>query len=572
MIRRISSSLSSFKALEFHSGLNVLIAEKESGASDRQTRNRAGKTSLIEIVHFLTGAGAKKDSLFRTETLVNESFEMTFELREEVTKVERTGKTPKIQVSGGSVIGDKSRITNSEWLELLGEQMFGLDAVQDNDGRKPTFRSLFAYFVRRQLSGAFTTPEKQATMQQIGDYQMALMYLLGLDWKIASDWQKVRDREKTLKELKKAAGAGAFGSFVGKASDLRTQLTVAEAHLGELKAQVESFRVLPQYRELEAEADQLTRDLNALANGNTIDSAAIRDLETALHTESPPLFNALEEVYKEAGIALPDVALKRYDEVHSFHESVIRNRHDYLTDELAAVQKRIETREQQKDKQDQRRAEIMTILQSHGALEQFSKLQGEQGRREAEVEALRQRFESAEQLEGTKNELEIERNHLALRLRRDFSEQNQRLAEAIVAFEKTSERLYESAGSMIIDPSDNGPIFQFPMQGSRSKGIKNMQIFCFDMMLMRLCAKRGMGTGFLIHDSHLFDGVDGRQVISALKIGSETAEELGFQYIVTMNEDDAFKENIEGFDLKQHVLPVTLTDATEDGGLFGCRF
>lgn len=66
--------------------------------------------------------------------------------------------------------------------------------------------------------------------------------------------------------------------------------------------------------------------------------------------------------------------------------------------------------------------------------------------------------------------------------------------------------------------------------------------------------------------------VDGRQVISALKIGAETAEELGFQYIVTMNEDDAFKENIEGFDLKKHVLPVTLTDATEDGGLFGCRF
>lgn len=39
-----------------------------------------------------------------------------------------------------------------------------------------------------------------------------------------------------------------------------------------------------------------------------------------------------------------------------------------------------------------------------------------------------------------------------------------------------------------------------------------------------------------------------------------------------MSEDDAFKENIEGFDLTKHVLPVTLTDATEDGGLFGCRF
>ena len=81
------------------------------------------------------------------------------------------------------------------------------------------------------------------------------------------------------------------------------------------------------------------------------------------------------------------------------------------------------------------------------------------------------------------------------------------------------------------------------MQGSRSKGIKNMQIFCFDMMLMRLCANRGVGAGFLIHDSHHFDGVDGRQVISALKVGAETEDKLGFQYIVTLSKYDAFKKD-----------------------------
>jgi uncharacterized protein YydD (DUF2326 family) len=61
-------------------------------------------------------------------------------------------------------------------------------------------------------------------------------------------------------------------------------------------------------------------------------------------------------------------------------------------------------------------------------------------------------------------------------------------------------------------------------------------------------------------------------VISALRLGAEISEELGFQYIVTMNEDDAFKETIEGFDLNDYVLPTRLTDATEDGGLFGIRF
>jgi uncharacterized protein YydD (DUF2326 family) len=181
-------------------------------------------------------------------------------------------------------------------VELLGEKMFGLHQVPDTDGRAPTFRSLFAYFVRRQLSGAFTTPEKQATMQQTDDYQVALLFLLSLDWRIASDWQKVRDREKTLAELKKAASVGAFGSIVGKASDLRTQLTVAEARLTGLRPQVAAFRVLPQYAELEAEADQLTRAINDLSNANVIDTATIGDLERATRAEAPPSLTDLQSI------------------------------------------------------------------------------------------------------------------------------------------------------------------------------------------------------------------------------------------------------------------------------------
>jgi len=573
MIHRIYSSLPGFKGLEFRSGLNVLIAQKEAGATDKQTRNRAGKTSLIEIIHFLTGADVGKDSIFRSDALINETFGMIFDLGNERVTAERSGKDrSKLSVRGGSFLDGKTRLSNTDWTTLLGERMFGLHDLADNEGYTPTFRLLFAYFARRQHSGAFTTPEKQATMQQTGYYQLALLYLLGLDWQIASAWQKVRDREKNLAELRKAAGTGAFGSIIGKASDLRTQVTVAGARLKEMQAALSDFRVLPQYAELESEANQLTHRLNDLSNANVLDAGTIRDLETAMRSETPPPVNELESVYAEVGVSLPGLAIKRYDEVRSFHESVIRNRRDYLAGELEAAQQRIAAREEERRRLDERRAEVMSLLHSHGALDQFAKLQAETARKEAEVESLRQRFAAAEQLEGTKNELDMERNRLTLRLRRDFAEQKERLSEAILAFEETSERLYESAGSMTIEETSNGPQFQFPMQGSRSKGIKNIQIFCFDMMLMRICAKRGMGPRFLVHDSHLFDGVDGRQVVSALRVGAATAEELGFQYIITMNEDDAFKETAEGFDVHDHALPVVLTDAKDDGGLFGFRF
>ena len=572
MIRRIDSSLPTFKKLLLEPGLNVILTKKEADASDKQTRNRAGKSSIIEIINFVLGAQDEKSSIFRSEALEKESFSLQLEIAGNIFDVNRSGQSAKKINRTVINSNDSHTLSNSEWTTFLGEEMFKLHQLLDTGGHKPTFRSLFSYFARRQLSDAFISPEKQAIKQQTSDYQIALLFLLGLDWQVASDWQKVRDEEKGLRELKKAAKGDTLGNIVGKVADLRTKLAVEEGRLIELKSQIAGFRVLPKYAELEQEADQLTRDIKKLANENIIDTAATTDLESAMRAETPPPLSDLENIYAEAGVSLLGIAIKRYDEVRSFHESIIRNRQDYLEEELHAAKQRIIQRQQKQSQLDERRSVVMKLLQSHGAFEHFARLRDEAARQESTVEMLKQRFKAAEQLESTKNVLEIERNRLTLRLRRDFDEQKERLSTAILAYEDISKQLYESAGSMSIDETNNGPEFNFPMQGSRSKGIKNMQIFCFDMMLMRLCAQRGIGPGFLIHDSHLFDGVDGRQLISALKVGAEAAQKLGFQYIVTLNEDDAFKESIPGFDLQNYVNDTVLTDAKEDGGLFGFRF
>ena len=145
-----------------------------------------------------------------------------------------------------------------------------------------------------------------------------------------------------------------------------------------------------------------------------MDFTIIQDLEKALSSEVPPALDDLETIYREAEIILPDLVKRRYEDVKNFHESVVRNRKDYLSSELEAAKRRIKLRDNKKAQLDKRRTEIMAILKSHGALDQFLKLQGEVGRLESEVESLRQRFEAAEQLEGTQNELEIERNRLTI--------------------------------------------------------------------------------------------------------------------------------------------------------------
>lgn len=257
-----------------------------------------------------------------------------------------------------------------------------------------------------------------------------------------------------------------------------------------------------------------------------------------------------------------------------FHESVLQNRRSYLQTELTAARGRIAERREEQRRLDLRRAEIMKILDAGGALDHFNELQSEIARAEVKLETLRQKHDAAEALESGSIKLKMERARLLERLREDYKEQQAAVNKAILTFQGISSALYEdsAAGSLTPTPTENGPEFEIEIQGAKSRGVSNMQIFCFDMMLTLLSLERGRSPGFLIHDSHLFDGVDERQVGTALALGARLAEEHGFQYIVSLNTDDIPTEVPEGFNIEDHTLDVRLSDSTEDGGLFGFRF
>ncbi len=587
MIRRIWSDLPTFKALDFEPGLNILLADKSAGATDRQSRNGAGKTSLIEIIHFLFGADADRKSIFRSEALEPFTFDAVVDIGGSTFQVARSGKKPnEVRLVGDpSVFPVQPKLDKAtgelifgrkDWSSVLGTAMFGLP-VEDGGEEKvrfaPTFRSLFSYFVRRQGGGGFAAPERHYEQQLPWDQQVNVSYLLGLDASIPGRFQELRQREKVMAELRKAAKAGDLGGFFGTAADIRTRLIVSENKMARLKEQAASFQVVPEYDDLEREATHLTKDIGRVLNANTQDRLLIDQLEAALTQEQPPAVGDLETLYREAGVLLPDVVARRFDEVARFHQAVVENRRAHLSAEIESAQGRIQSRNSEKVRLDTRRSQVMGILRGGGALDHYLKLQEEVGRVEAEAETLRRRLELAEQLENTKAELDIERARLIKALQTDYHERDAVIREAVVLFEELSEALYERAGSLTINPGRSGPEFAVKIDSSRSKGINNMQIFCFDMMLAELNVRRGRGPGFLIHDSHLFDGVDERQVAKALQLGADRAASAGFQYIVTMNSDVVPKEGFrEGFELEEFVLPVRLTDASENGGLFGVRF
>ena len=576
MIHRVYGDDPRFKDLTFHRGLNILVAEKSRGANDKQTRNGAGKSSLLEIVHFLLGSSCDKDSLLRNPALRNATFGLEFDLGGARARIERSGDKPTpVKVEGDSALwavapsmkDGVSYLTNDNWKTVLGKAMFGLDEL--DAAWSPTFRSLISYFIRRDRDGGMAEPMAQAGKQPLVNQQVSVSYLLGLDWTIPQEWQKIRDRENAVKQIRKGLNSGSFGALVGgSAASLKSALIVAQDDVKRLSAGLASFKVLAQYHELEREASGLTAKLSALADDNVLDRRYLQELEQTTVDEVAPAPDDLHRLYEEAGVLLPELVKKRFDDVNLFHESVVRNRRAYLSAELAATKARLVEREKEKTKLDSRRAEVMTVLKSAGALEHFTALQSELAKAEARAEALKQKFDTMEALETGNLKLKVERAQLVERLHRSYHDEDDTIRSAVLTFREISSRLYEeaNAGSLAITPGENGPAFEAHLPADRSKGVNNMRIFCFDMMLMLLSLERGRSPGFLVHDSHLFDGVDPRQRAKALTVGAELAKELGFQYVVTMNTNDVpagFEENI---------LDVHVSDASEDGGLFGFRF
>lgn len=582
MIYQITSTLSTFKPVSLRPGLNLIVAEKSKGATSRQTRNGSGKSSLIKIIDFLLGANCDNDSIFRSDSLSAHEFTMSFDLRGARTSASRAGESSNQVVVDGDfsdwLIQPKHhnrsgsyRISNSDWRVVLGNSIFNLP--RDIEAYGPSVRSMLSYFVRRESSGGFQDAQRHTSQQQNWDVQVNLSYLFGLDWKIAHELQQVRQKERSLHTLKKEAKSGALGDLVGNVGELRTRLAVAERETNKLKRELSEFQVLPEYRELEQEASRLAMRISELTAENTLDLERIDALSSQLEEEVPPEDMRITELYEEIGIVLPGLVRKRLDDVRTFHAAVIRNRRIHLTGEIDDARASVERRTVEMERADRRRREIMLTLDSHGALDQYLRLQEELTRHQATLEEIKKRVSLARQLDSESTELTIERAQIKKRLTLDLEEKSDSLNESIVVFEEFSKRISDREGSLVIEPKDNGPEFSISVEGKESKGIRNMQIFCFDMTLAVLWANRGtQGPGFLVHDSHLFDGMDSRQVAKAIEIGAAQARSSGFQYIICINSDQLeAAEFTKGFDPSQYRNPVEITDATEHGGIFGIR-
>jgi uncharacterized protein YydD (DUF2326 family) len=575
MLHQLAADDPRFRTIKFRPGLNILVAQSTEHSAATDSRNGLGKSSMVELLHFLLGGQAKPTDLVRCEALRNWTFALKLSgppETGELLAVKRTGSDPStVWLQAIPAAPDGQRLRMTDWQRRIESDLFGL--VDPHPGLSG--RMLLSFLIRRTSSHGFNSPVQSFPKQRDVDATPNLAYLLGLDVGLAEKYKQLADRRAARQDLKKAsADPNLLGSVVGTIGDLKGEIGVLKSDIEQYRRQAEEFQVVPQYTDLQERADEINHIIQDLFNQDFADRRNLEVLEQAIADSVDPEVKYLEQVYEDLGITLPGEVGRRFDEVREFHAAVVRNRRSYLQQDLSDTRERLADRSAQRKRLGQDLAEVVKQLQNGGALEGLQILQTELAKRQAELTQAEKRLAIAESLQASTTEIKAAEAELRRQAVTDLAERSRQIDEANRLFLELARRMYGSShkGYLSIEPTAGSLKITPKIDADDSTGINHVSIFCFDMTLAILAKRGRRGPDFLVHDSHLFDGVDERQLKHALEAAAELTEREQLQYVLTINEDDLDKAVALGFEAEPYIIEPRLTDADPAGGLFGFRF
>lgn len=269
---------------------------------------------------------------------------------------------------------------------------------------------------------------------------------------------------------------------------------------------------MPEYENMRRDADEIDKQIRALRAADDIDRRNLQDMRQAAADVNEPDNRYLESAFKQLNVVLDHEVRRRFDEVRTFHQTVVRNRERQLREEMIRIERSLEERARERERLGDRQAALLRTLNSGGALDALTALQYSLAREQAHLESLRHRFQAAQTLEASRREIDAKRLELEEAMVIDIEERGSVTHKANGLFNQYARRLYGDSGN---------PYLVF------KPGKQRMKI-----------------------ETHIED--DGSRGIHSIS-------------------DDLNKAASVGFDPDPYVIQPHLTDQP-DGGLFGFRF
>lgn len=562
-LESLGSDDSRFKRLDFHDGLNLVLADKTMDSDSTNSRNGAGKSSIVRLLRYLLGGKATPWTNMLKD-YSEEAFWAVFSVDGRSHCVRRTAGSTEVTF-------DNATMGVTEWRLCAGTELLGFPKGHV----KPTSGEIFGQLVRNQFDNPLKIDpheKDQASGARVGFY-------LGVSEEALAKAAQASSFEANKKALGKAVRDGTIGGLGPDKAECRAELIALERDRSKLAEKLAHFKVDESYSEHQRLADELSQEISRINDKGVALRRRVGDLEAASKEAVEPSSSADEEqrvrrLYREAGMTLPDAVLASFQEVLDFHKSVARNRALFLEGELRDARADLKDNDAAVKRLDGKRASLLDLLNSTMALDAYSKAQADVTDLDVQIARLNDRIIDFERLDDMDSSLKRMRLEAVDSVREELRENDAAVEEMTSVFVSICEEIYsDRKAKLSFDVDEKGVLRVTPkVDGDDSKGIKGADIFAFDLACVIVGSKAGVIPGFLVHDSHVFDAMDDRQLCSCLNIGARLSKEHGLQYIVLLNTDRLESAEEIGFDRGEYPILTALTDRGENGGLFGARF
>ncbi|MCA9497466.1 MAG: DUF2326 domain-containing protein, partial [Nanoarchaeota archaeon] len=371
------------------------------------------------------------------------------------------------------------------------------------------------------------------------------LYFIGLDEKKINEKNLLVKRKADIEKLISGLKVYIKDNDIEKLSNLKPQKILLEEEIKKRERKLKEFKVLDEYKDIERESNIITKKLEDLNNKIFVESENLKEYQIAYEENTDFNINELEDFYNSIKINLGDNVKKSFTEVVNFNNVLVKNRNEFISEEVEGIKKLLAQYNNEFKELEEKRSKNMILLKNFGALDEHNKLTSnlESKKRELfEIESLINKREEIKKYTDLKKKLEEELEDINSKIEKNFTNNESRIRDLVILFNKTFERIIKTKGYLTIDTKevkasqDNNIIFKIDSEKSKSDGIEKAKVFSYDFSLLELNDFKSRISNFLFHDGIAIH-IHKEHITEIFNMILEKEGKFEFQYFLSLNSD-----------------------------------
>ena len=589
-IRKIyAADESRFHNIQFHDGINVIIAEiTDLSKSEKDTHN-LGKTLLISIIDFmlLKGTGNKRKFFLTKGGFENQFYFAEFRLNNGKHLVVRRGVDQPTKISfklnddeldsfKTQFNWDEEDVAFKKAKEKL-HKYLDFNILPNWSYRKPV-----NYFLRTQNDfqdvfklGKFKGKDK--------DWKPFMFDLLGFDGSIILEKYTLETEKKEVTDKINTLQAEADVN-IDERDKIQGLLDIRSDSLQKIEDKIDKFNFFEKDKEINKDiVEELDSSIQLLNTQRYSLSVEIKKIKKSLSATQDSIdIEKLKALYEEVEIYFPDNLVNDYNQLLSFNLSLTKERNKFLRKNLKQIKKSYQDINDELLTIEAKKEERIAFLTEKDSYKKFKEIQKELAQSQADIIRLNDKLKIidstivlAEKVDEFTTDIDAKVKEIKELITEQKHSQIRKIFNSIM-----EEVLGTNALLSIIQNKQGNIEFEANIQNKKSMtitaediGMTYRKLLCmaFDISLLIHYSTKSFYR-FVYHDGAL-EALDDRKKIKFLELVRSLCIKYNLQYILTLIDSDLPKDaKGKVVDFQDHEICLRLHDRNDSGKLFRMSF